>query len=164
MTFNLRARVGRWKTDVILAGQYLSPFITFITLASLLYASNLLQLQTIFRHYSWFLIVSVVMFLLIFKFGAKIIIWLKFYSAEQDYQREINPYEVDRANLKDKNYSIPLSLASIDLALVRDPMLIVLFDEVLKDSLRWKKNKPRLMKKLADLRKKRDKYKELLSS
>jgi hypothetical protein len=156
-------RIARWKIDLGISSQYLSPFFAFQTLATIIYAtfnfiSSLFSGYLIIVYYGF----SCLVFLLVFKVFAKLVLWMGFYHAERDYERKINPFEVDRASEKDKNYSIPLTVTNVNLAIQNARMLILWGDKNYgAESELWKRERQETLRLIEELKQKRDKYNSL---
>ena len=131
-------RLARWKIDLGIASQYLSPFFAFQTLATIIYSTfsfvnDLFSGYMILVYYGG----ACITFLFIFKIFAKVILWLKLYDAERSYERRINPFDVDRVNLLQCNYSIPFSIASCDLGIANAEAHLMIGDKLYGDNEKW---------------------------
>ena len=131
-------RLARWKIDLGIASQYLSPFLVFQTLATIIYStfsfvSNLFSGYLIIVYYG----MSCILFLFTFKIFAKTILLFKLYDAEREYERKINPFEVDRVNLLQRNYFIPFSIASCDLEITNAEAHLMIGDKLYGDNEKW---------------------------
>lgn len=156
-------RVARWKIDLGISSQYLNPFFAFQTLATLLYAT-FSSVQAFFSGYMIIAYygVSCVAFLVVFKVFAKAVLWIGVYKAEREYERNINPFEVNRACEKDKNYSIPLSVSNATMAIQNARLLILWGDKNYgTESELWKREKEKTLRFIEELEKARDKYDSL---
>lgn len=158
-------RVARWKIDLGIASQYLSPFFAFQTLATILYAT----FSFVQNFFSGYLIIayyglSCLAFIAIFKVFAKFVLWIGLYQAEREYERNINPFAVDRACEKDKNYSIPLSVTSANVAIQNARLLILWGDKNYgSESELWKRERQKTLRLIEELEHARDKYDSLRS-
>lgn len=159
-------RGARWKIDLSISGQYLSPFFTFQTLATLLYAT-FTDLQNIFSGYLIvvYYCLSCVVFVAVFKLFAKFVLWIGLYKAEREYEFAINPYAVDKACEKDKNYTIPFSVNNASLAIQSAKLLMMWGDKNYGlDSEVWKIEREKTLKYIEEVQKTRDNYDSLRAS
>lgn len=153
-------RVVRWKIDINVAGHYLTPFFTFQTLAALVY-TNSLWLQEVFSSYLSFFGLMVLAFPVVFKVTAKIIYRSGLYKMEQNYANLINPFTVDVATERDKNYSIPFSVANCDLGIEHTKMDILIGDKIFGDSGEWRQTRRRALERIDALAVARDRFESL---
>ena len=148
----------RWKYDVAIAGSYLTPFLTFVTLASFLYQT--VGLQRWIPHYWQFLLISMATFFVLFKLVAKILLKAKFYAFEREYEAKINPLAVDKLTPKEHTYYIPYAIVHTELSIASLRMTLEAFDAVC-NSTEYLKKRQEVLERLHELEKVLASYKEL---
>ena len=156
-------RIARWKIDLSISNQYLSPFFAFQTLATLIYATFGF-VQDFFPGY-WIIAyygLSCLTFLAVFKAFAKLILLVGVYNAEREYERKINPFEINRVSDRDKNFGIPFNVNNANLTIQNARLLILWGDKNYGlESEMWKLERQKTLRLIEEMEKKRDKYDSL---
>ena len=154
-------RFARWKIDLSIASNYLSPFMTFQVLSTLVY-SNVSFLKNIFPNFVLFFVISCFVFIFGFKGVAKLIFFIGLYDAERKYELRINPFGVDAVTDKEKNYGLPLTVANCDLEIQLSRLLLFWGDNFfVDDNKNWILEKQKTLKYIENMQLTRDKYESL---